>query len=111
IIPPVTSAKKSKISVKIDTKPVPALQKAKKKVPVSSKDDKKKSAAIPFPDPLTGDAIYNWRSLLGETQVVFAGRINKSAGSVSQWEMKGKNTVGVQARTLVKLKRAWEKTH
>ena len=111
IIPPVTSAKKSKISVKIDTKPVPALQKAKKKVPVSSKGDKKSSATIPFPDLLTGDAIYNWRVSLGETQAAFAGRLKRSTGIVGQWEKKGKNTVGVQARTLAVLKRAWEQTH
>jgi uncharacterized Zn finger protein len=111
IIPPATSAEKTKISVETDTKTAPALQKAKKKVPVSSKDDKKKSAAIPFPDPLTGAAIYSWRASLGETQAAFAGRIKRSAGIVGQWEKKGNNTVGVQARTLALLKMAWEKTH
>jgi uncharacterized Zn finger protein len=111
IIPPAISAKKSKISIKIDTKPAPALQKAKKKAPVNSKGDKKNSTTHLFPDPITGDSIYNWRASLGETQAAFANRINRSTGIVGQWEKKGKNTVGVQARTLARLRRAWEQTH
>ena len=63
-----------------------------------------------FPDPLTGDAIYAWRSSLGETQSRFAARLEMSAGSISQWEKKGKKTLGIQSRTLAALHKAWKAT-
>jgi uncharacterized Zn finger protein/DNA-binding XRE family transcriptional regulator len=63
-----------------------------------------------FPEPLTGDAVHAWRSALGETQSVFAARLGVTAASVSQWEKKGKNAVGVQARTMAALRKTWRLT-
>lgn len=63
-----------------------------------------------FPEPLTGDTIHAWRSALSEIQSVFAARIGVTAASVSQWEKKGKNAVGVQARTMAALRKAWRLT-
>ena len=68
------------------------------------------TGAAPFPEPLTGTAIYAWRSALGETQAVFAARIGITAASISQWEQKGKAVIGVQSRTESLLRKAWEKT-
>jgi|SRR6056297_200224 len=65
---------------------------------------------VPFPDPLTGAAIFNWRASLGETQAQFAIRLKISAGSVSQWEKKKERTIGIQRRTLVMLQKAWNLT-
>lgn len=74
---------------------------------------RRKGAAetVPFPDPLTGDAIRAWRSSLGETQAAFAARIGVTAASISQWEKKGLGLIGVQPRTLVALSKAWKRTH
>lgn len=88
----------------------PAPQSQVKSTPARPKQ-KKRSDAAPFPDPLTGDAIYAWRSSLGETQTAFAARIGITAASVSQWEKKGKSGVGMQPRTLSKLVSAWTLTH
>jgi uncharacterized Zn finger protein/DNA-binding XRE family transcriptional regulator len=71
---------------------------------------KKSTDAAPFPDPLTGDAIYAWRSSLGETQTVFASRIGITAASISQWEKRGKAAIGMRPRTLAELARAWSTT-
>lgn len=81
-------------------------------VPVKkAKGHKKSSAVVPFPDPLTGDAIAAWRLSLGETQAVFAARIGITAASISQWERKGPAAIGMQPRTLTKLAKAWNLTH
>lgn len=66
--------------------------------------------SLPFPDPLTGDAIRAWRLALGETQAVFASRIGVTAASISQWEKKGTSSVGMHASTLAALRRAWRVT-
>jgi uncharacterized Zn finger protein/DNA-binding transcriptional regulator YiaG len=80
--------------------------------PASAKKGRKKSTDVaPFPDPLTGDAIYTWRSSLGETQTVFAARIGITAASISQWEKKGKAAIVMQPRTLLKLGKAWKLIH
>ncbi len=98
--PAVTPAKKSS----------PARQPRIKTAPAKSTDRKKSTDAAPFPDPLTGDAIYAWRSSLGETQAVFASRIGITAASISQWEKRGKAAIGMQSRTLAKLVKAWSTT-
>lgn len=64
----------------------------------------------PFPDPLTGAAISAWRASLGETQSQFAARLQISVGSVSGWEKKKNRTIGIQRRTLVALRQAWNLT-
>jgi uncharacterized Zn finger protein len=65
---------------------------------------------VPFPNPITGDAIYAWRSSLGETQVQFALRLKMSAGSISQWEKQKERAIGMQSRTLAVLQKAWNLT-
>ena len=82
---------------------------------VAQKTSTKKSkidapGATPFPEPLTGAAIYAWRTSLGETQAVFAGRFNRTAASVGQWEKRGENIIRMQSRTLAALRRVWEIT-
>ncbi|MFZ3207943.1 MAG: SWIM zinc finger family protein [Geobacteraceae bacterium] len=85
---------------------MPVVTKAKK-----TKGHRKTPNAAPFPDPLTGNAIYAWRSSLGETQAVFASRIRITPASISQWEKKGDAAIGMQTRTLSALRKAWELTH
>jgi len=113
----VTTGKKSKpektaklSANKRDPQP-PARQLEKKTTPTKSKGFKKTSEADTFPNPLTGDAIYSWRSSLGETQAVFASRILITAASVSQWEKKGSVVIGIHSRTLSALRKAWKLTH
>lgn len=86
----------------------PAVVPAKKSKP--GRKRVKTSAGAPFPDPLTGDDISAWRSALGETQAIFAARVGITAASISQWEKRGKAALGMQARTLAALRRAWEMT-
>lgn len=88
----------------------PPRQPHTKTAPAKAKGRKKSSAAAPFPDPLTGDAIYAWRSSLNETQAVFASRIGITAASISQWEKKGKAAIDMQTRTLSALGKAWKLT-
>ncbi|MFA7060208.1 MAG: SWIM zinc finger family protein [Pedobacter sp.] len=64
-----------------------------------------------FPKPLSGEAIYAWRSSLGETQAVFAARLRITAGSISQWEKKGSIAIGMLPGTLSAVKKAWKDTH
>lgn len=82
----------------------PVLKAARKE------QDKEPLSKVAFPDPLTGNAIFAWRSSLGETQTQFALRLKISAGRVSQWEKKKERTIGLQSRTLVALKKAWNLT-
>ena len=82
-----------------------------KTAPVTSKRRNSTAETVPFPDPLTGDAINAWRSALGETQAAFAARIGVTAASISQWEKKGEGFLGVQSRTLAALSKAWKRTH
>ena len=90
----------------------PVRQPHTKATPATIKKGRKKSADVaPFPDPLTGDAIYAWRSSLGETQAVFAARIGITAASISQWEKKGKAAIGMKSRTLLELGKAWKLIH
>ena len=65
----------------------------------------------PFPKRLTGKVILTWRSSLGETQAEFASRIGVSAGCISQWEKKLRQTLQVRERALEELKKAWVETH
>jgi DNA-binding transcriptional regulator YiaG len=83
----------------------------KKNTPVKSKGRKKTADVLPFPEPLSGDAIYTWRTSLGETQAVFAARLRITAASISQWEKKGSTAVGMLPRTLSTVKKAWKNTH
>jgi uncharacterized Zn finger protein len=89
----------------------PVRQQHTKATRAISKGRKKSTDVAPFPDPLTGDAIYAWRSSLGETQTVFAARLGITAASISQWEKKGKAAIGMQSRTLLKLGKAWKRIH
>jgi uncharacterized Zn finger protein len=104
-------AVKHQSSVKAPGKPDSASKSHKKTSAVTSKSSKKASDIFQFPDTLSGDAIHAWRSSLGETQAVFADRLLITAASISQWEKRGKDAIGVQARTLSALRRAWELTH
>lgn len=79
------------------------------KKPAQKRMTKEPSREVPFPTPLTGDAIRAWRSSLGETQAQFASRLAISAGSISQWEKKGGKAITVQTRTLAALKKAWDR--
>jgi DNA-binding transcriptional regulator YiaG len=115
--PVVTTAKKSKPGKTPPTSAnklgihTPARQLQAKTVTAKSKGHKKTPNAAPFPDPLTGNAIYAWRSSLGETQAVFASHIRITSASISQWEKKGNAAIGMQSRTLSALRKAWELTH
>ncbi len=86
----------------------PAKAPIKKAAP--KRKSKEPSPGVSFPDPLTGEAIYAWRSSLGETRTRFASRLKVSAASISQWEKKGKETIGMQRRTLAALQKAWSLT-
>lgn len=55
--------------------------------------------------------ILTWRSSLKETQAEFASRIGVSAGCISQWEKKLRQTLQVRERTLDALQKAWVDTH
>ena len=117
-IPAVTTLKKSKAavqqqaSVKTVEKTVSAPKKQHKKTACgTSKNSRKSSDIAPFPDSLTGDVILAWRRSLDETQAAFAGRLGITAASISQWEKRGKDAIGIQARTLAALRRAWSVTH
>jgi uncharacterized Zn finger protein len=83
----------------------------KKQSPTPLKSGKKALVATPFPEPLTGNDIYTWRTFLGETQAVFAARLKITASSVSQWEKKGAAPLGMMPRTLSALRKAWKKSH
>jgi len=112
----VTPAKKSKPEKMTPTSAnkleiqFPPRQPHTKTAPAKAKGHKKSSDVAPFPDPLTGDAIYAWRSSLNETQAVFASRIGITAASISQWEKKGKAAIGMQPGTLSALVKAWKLT-
>jgi len=64
-----------------------------------------------FPKRLTGKVILTWRSSLKETQAEFASRIGVSAGCISQWEKKLRQTLQVRERALDALQKAWVDTH
>jgi len=83
----------------------------KKTSGVTSKRNKKVTDIARFPDAITGDTINAWRRSLGETQAAFAKRLGITAASISQWEKRGKDAIGIQVRTLSALRREWELTH
>ena len=89
----------------------PAVTSLKKTSPAPLKSRKKTSGVVPFPEPITGEAILAWRSALGETQATFAARLKVTAASISQWEKRGNNGIGMHARTLAALRTVWEMTH
>jgi DNA-binding transcriptional regulator YiaG len=116
--PAICPTKKTKAAVKqqpfvttgkITVSPPKTLN--KKLSPVTSRKSKQPAEIVYFPDPLTGGVIHAWRTSLGATQSVFAERLGITAASISQWEKKGKHAIGIQARTLSALLRAWEMTH
>jgi len=111
VVPVEVSSKSSAKSANTPDKKMllPALE--KKKVSNSLKKEKIKPGVATFPDPLTGDAIYFWRSSLGETQAVFAARLCITPASISQWEKKGAATLGMIPRTRSSLIKAWKDTH
>jgi uncharacterized Zn finger protein len=78
--------------------------------PGKSPARKKTSRKKPFPAPLTGAAIADWRSALGETQATFAARIGVTAASISQWEKKGPLAIGMRPGTLAALRKAWQQS-
>jgi uncharacterized Zn finger protein len=91
--------------------PRTSTKKTPAKKPVTpEKKAKEPAQGAPFPDPITGAGIYAWRTSLGETQTQFAARLRMSAGSISQWESKGKKALGLQSRTLAALHKAWKAT-
>jgi uncharacterized Zn finger protein len=109
-IPAPASTKGLKTTTKLTEKLTPVPQVSEKTSPAISKSHKKTSDVLPFPEPLSGDAIYAWRSSLGETQAVFAARIRVTAASISQWEKKGTAAVGMLTSTLSAVKKAWKNT-
>jgi len=66
------------------------------------------TAVEPFPTPLTGATIRAWRESLKETQAAFAARLNVTAASISNWEKRGAQTLGVRDGTLAALRSAWK---
>jgi DNA-binding transcriptional regulator YiaG len=107
----ITPAKKTKTTIKLPEKTAVILPKQKKISTAKVKGKNMKPIETPFPDPLTGDSILAWRTSLGETQAIFAIRINVFPTTVPAWEKKGKNKLIIQSRSLAKLRRAWELTH
>lgn len=111
---PVVARKKSKAESRV-TAPVKAKEiltpAGRKRAAAKTPQQKKTMPDPPFPSPLTGDAIYSWRSSLGLTQVQFAARVGVAAPSVCQWEKKGETVIGMQSRTLARLIRGWQLTH
>ena len=102
----------SPVSAKTADKKIPAKSKPQtRNAPALSRKAKKAPVEIVFPEPLTGDAIYAWRSFLGDTQSAFADRVQITASSVSNWEKKRAATIGVQARTMSVLRLIWKQTH
>jgi uncharacterized Zn finger protein len=86
-IAPAKKSKPEKVTPTSANKPgkqSPVREPRKETGPAISKARKKSAYKASFPDPLTGDAIYAWRSSLGETQAVFAARIGITAASISQ---------------------------
>lgn len=90
---------------------VSSTPRTRKAATTKSKLVKQKTVAAPFPEPLNGDAIYAWRSSLGETQAVFAARLKITAACISQWEKKGSAAIKMLSDTLPRLKKTWKSTH
>jgi uncharacterized Zn finger protein len=111
VLPVKVPGKSSAKSANTSDKKMLLSAREKGKVSNSLKKEKMKSGVALFPDPLTGDAIYFWRSSLGETQAVFATRLCITAASISQWENKGAATLGMIPRTRSSLIKAWKDTH
>lgn len=111
VLPVKVSGKSSANSANTPDKKLLLSALENKKVSNSLKKGKNKPGVAPFPDPLTGDAIYFWRSSLGETQAVFAARLCITAASISQWEKKGAALLGMIPRTRSSLIKAWKDTH
>ncbi|TWJ33528.1 hypothetical protein JN12_00202 [Geobacter argillaceus] len=112
--PPAVSAAKRPGRGKVSTPSAdaqPSVAKpSTKAAPATSERRNGTAGTVPFPDPLTGDAIRAWRSSLGETQTEFAARCRITSSSISQWEKKGTSVIGVQSRTLAALRKAWKLT-
>jgi len=78
-------------------------------VPEPAKKGRKTVTGKPaFPEPLTGEAIREWRKRLGDTQAGFAARIKVTAASVSNWERRGKEPVTVFDATDKALRKLWK---
>jgi len=95
-----------KTSLEVSTKST----KKKVKKPARLRKTKDPSQNVPFPNPLTGDAIHAWRLSLEETQAQFASRLQISAGRISQWEKMGEKAITMRPRTLAVLTKAWNIT-
>ncbi len=111
--PPAVSAAKRPGPGKVSTPSAdaqPSVGKPPTKAAPVTSERRNGTATVPFPDPLTGDAIRAWRLSLGETQTEFAARCRITPSSISQWEKKGKSVIGVQSRTLAALRKAWKLT-
>jgi uncharacterized Zn finger protein len=119
-VDPVKPAPRKKAAAPESSKPlVPAPQPAGKNVvkktgkgtkPVKAKKTAATPKEPPFPEPLTGAAIRAWREALKETQADFAARVSVTAASVSNWEKRGGQTLGVRESTLAALRAAWKLT-
>jgi len=103
---------KPKTSVKAGEITVSPPKKVHKKTSTATSTKSNKLPEIAhFPDAITGSIIHAWRTSMNETQAVFADRLGISSACISQWEKKGNHAIGIQARTLSALRRAWEMTH
>lgn len=110
-IPLVSSTKGIKDVNQHTDKPATKLKPDKKQSSTPLKSGKKTPVITLFPEPLTGSDIYSWRTSLGETQTVFAVRLGITASSVSQWEKKSSEPIGMMPKTLSALRKAWKKSH
>lgn len=109
--PVIASIKRLKAAIKATDKSTTKSKTEKKQSPAPLKGGKKTAVITLFPEPLTGSAIYTWRTSLGETQTLFALRLKITASSVSQWEKKGAAPIGMMPKTLSALRKAWKKSH
>jgi uncharacterized Zn finger protein/DNA-binding XRE family transcriptional regulator len=106
-----SSSKRVQNKTKVSVKPEVIASKNGTKNRAKTNGTSKKPDEQAFPDPLTGETIAAWRASLAETQYDFADRLHITAASISSWEKKGKNVIGVLARTMKSLRKAWELTH
>jgi uncharacterized Zn finger protein len=106
------SVQASRPSRKKDAKkPLKGAKPGKTLKPVLKKVKAKVVPAVePFPKPLTGAAIRAWRDSLKETQADFAARVFVTAASISNWEKRGDQTLGVREGTLAALRAVWKLT-
>lgn len=77
-------------------------------IPELASADSSMDIKLSFPVPLTGDAIFAWRTAVGESPEAFALRFNVFPMSVIRWEKMGEEPLILLPYTLSKLHKAWE---